>query len=175
MSREKTEGSWRSHLNTRFCPRVTPCQLSRSLKHRVLLYQCLTSSWFTDWFFLLLFQLEKTLSSFWRGQMRSRNTFFNGKRYVEKIAVCMFNVSLFSVPLRKLLTTLPVWFTLQSYNDVAEDMRGDEDTKSELHQQLDVRNTNTFFIVWVFCSSLTTPPRLIVNFYWNRSPISVFL
>ena len=26
----------------------------------------------------------------------------------------------------------------QSYNDVAEDTRGDEDTKAELHQQVDV-------------------------------------
>lgn len=60
----------------------------------------------------------------------------------------MFNVSLFSVPIMKIVNHIAcVWFTLQSYNDVAEDMRGDEDTKSELHQQLDVRNTNTFFIV----------------------------
>ena len=39
---------------------------------------------------------------------------------------------------------MPACFTFQSYNDVAEDMRGDEDTKAELHQQLDVRNTNTY-------------------------------
>lgn len=35
--------------------------------------------------------------------MRSRSTFFNGKRYVEKIAAYMFNVSLFSVPLMKIV------------------------------------------------------------------------
>ena len=44
----------------------------------------------------------------------------------------------------KLITKMPACFTFQSYNDVAEDMRGDEDTKAELHQQLDVRNTNTY-------------------------------
>ena len=42
------------------------------------------------------------------------------------------------------ITRLHACFTFQSYNDVAEDMRGDEDTKAELHQQLDVRNTNTY-------------------------------
>lgn len=36
-------------------------------------------------------------------------------------------------------------FVLQSYNEVAEDMRGDEETKAELHQQLDV---STMGLVW---------------------------
>ena len=73
--------------------------------------------------------------------MKSKSMFCNGKRYDEKIHACMFNVSLLSLPK---ITKMPACFTFQSYNDVAEDMRGDEDTKAELHQQLDVRNTNTY-------------------------------
>lgn len=56
------------------------------------------SPWFRGWFFTLLFSLERTLSSFWRDQTRSRSMFCNGKRYGEEIAACMFNVSLLSVP-----------------------------------------------------------------------------
>lgn len=62
-------------------------------------------------------------------------------------------------------------FILQSYNDVAEDMRGDDDTKAELHQQLDVRNTNINFLFVTDNSTATT----IVNIVQENTPISVFL
>jgi len=54
---------------------------------------------------------------------------------------------------------------------VAEDMRGDDDTKAELHQQLDVGNTNINFLFVTDNSTATT----IVNIVQKNTPISVFL
>lgn len=62
-------------------------------------------------------------------------------------------------------------FILQSYNDVAEDMRGDDDTKAELHQQLDVGNTNINSLFVTDNSTATTT----VNIVQENTPISVFL
>ena len=49
-------------------------------------------------------------------------------------------------------------YFLQTYNDVAEDMRSDEETKSELHQQVDVSlfEKITAFIIVLFFAVMSS-------------------